>query len=100
MAARTNGEQVMEIEAKPKRLCSEIQLFDLCDKDSCLRKDGRYCTDEKMLARFESIKEEDDPPDRYLDNDLDDLDDLDENDDDLLYEEPDMADDFDEGEEE
>jgi len=51
---------------KPRRLCSEIQLFDLCDKTKCNKKDGRFCTDEMMVARFEAISQEDDfPPDRY-----------------------------------
>ena len=43
-----------------KRLCSEIQLFDLCDLDRCVYKDGRFCTDEDLVARFEHIPEEDD----------------------------------------
>lgn len=51
---------------KPLRLCSEIQLFDLCEKTKCDKKDGRFCTDEIMVARFEAISQEDDfPPDRY-----------------------------------
>jgi hypothetical protein len=53
-------------EEKPKRLCSEIQLFDLCSKGSCNAKDGRFCTDEKLLARFEAISDEEDTvPDQY-----------------------------------
>lgn len=43
-----------------QRLCSEIQLFDLCELDSCRFKSNRYCTNEELLANFESIKEEDD----------------------------------------
>ena len=43
-----------------QRLCSEIQLFDLCDLDSCRFKSNRFCTNEELLAKFESIKEEDD----------------------------------------
>jgi len=43
-----------------QRLCSEIQLFDLCDLDSCRFKSSRFCTNEELLAKFESIKEEDD----------------------------------------
>jgi hypothetical protein len=43
-----------------KRLCSEIQLFDLCDLDSCRFKSSRFCTNEELLSKFESIKEEDD----------------------------------------
>ncbi len=49
----------MAEESKPKRLCSEIQLFDLCSKDTCKCRTGRYCTDSEMLAKFEAISEED-----------------------------------------
>lgn len=46
--------------AKPvKRLCSEIQLFDLCDLEQCTYKEGRFCTNEELLTRFEQIAEED-----------------------------------------
>jgi hypothetical protein len=47
-------------EKKPQRLCSEIQLFDLCSKDVCNHRDGRYCTKGDILARFEAISEEED----------------------------------------
>ena len=43
-----------------QRLCSEIQLFDLCDLDSCRFKSSRFCTNEQLLSKFEAIKEEDD----------------------------------------
>ncbi|ACH39419.1 hypothetical protein Gbem_2409 [Citrifermentans bemidjiense Bem] len=49
----------METQPATKRLCSEIQLFDLCDLDTCTCKDGRYCTNPAILERFEAIKEED-----------------------------------------
>jgi len=42
------------------RLCSEIQLFDLCDLDSCGQRKERFCTNELLLQKFEAIKEEDD----------------------------------------
>jgi hypothetical protein len=64
------------------RLCSEIQLFDLCDLDSCGFKRDRFCTNELLLRKFEAIREEDD---RHVllydedeledDGDLDDFDD-------------------------
>lgn len=41
----------------PQRLCSEIQLFDLCDLASCKYKNGRYCTDPVLVGRFEKIAE-------------------------------------------
>jgi hypothetical protein len=47
--------------AKPEqRLCSEIQLFDLCDLEQCSHKQGRYCTNGELLTRFERISEKDD----------------------------------------
>lgn len=53
-----------EEQAKPAapvdRLCSEIQLFDLCDLDKCDFKKERYCTNEPLLEKFEAIREEDD----------------------------------------
>lgn len=42
------------------RLCSEIQLFDLCDLETCRHRRERYCTNEELLAKFEAIREEDD----------------------------------------
>lgn len=65
------------------RLCSEIQLFDLCELDSCSARIDRFCTDKELLARFEAIKEEDDRPplvydEEELDDDLDGMDDYEE----------------------
>lgn len=48
-----------EAAIRRQRLCSEIQLFDLCDLEYCDYKEGRYCTKEDLLALFEGIKEED-----------------------------------------
>ncbi|ABQ26556.1 hypothetical protein [Geotalea uraniireducens] len=63
----------MEKEQNPPRLCSEIQLFDLCDKDVCSHKDGRYCTKGDILAKFEAIKEEDErSPEQFMADELDD----------------------------
>lgn len=57
-----------------KRLCTEIQLFDLCEKGSCSSRDGRFCTDPQLLARFEALSEPDDRPlEQYLDDDMDDV---------------------------
>ena len=62
----------MEGQQKPKRLCSEIQLFDLCDRDTCAHRDGRYCTKADILARFEAIKEEDErSPEQFMAEELD-----------------------------
>jgi len=46
-----------------QRLCSEIQLFDLCDIEGCHLRRGRFCSNEELISKFESIKEEDDTPD-------------------------------------
>ncbi len=63
----------MEKEQTHPRLCSEIQLFDLCDRDVCAHKDGRYCTKGDILAKFEAIREEDErSPEQYMADELDD----------------------------
>lgn len=41
------------------RLCSEIRLFDLCERESCTMKEGRFCTDPQLLLKFEAIAEKD-----------------------------------------
>ena len=56
----TNDSQNNDSPKNPPRLCSEIQLFDLCTKETCSHRSGRYCTDGDILARFEAISEEDD----------------------------------------
>ena len=60
---------------KKERLCSEIQLFDLCDKDVCSHKDGRYCTKGDILARFEAVldKEDERSPEQFMADELDDV---------------------------
>ncbi|BCS53810.1 hypothetical protein [Geobacter sp. SVR] len=44
--------------SQAQRLCSEIQLFDLCELERCGHKNGRFCTDTNLLAKFERISEE------------------------------------------
>jgi len=76
-----------------QRLCSEIQLFDLCDRDECRFKSSRFCTNEELLSKFELIKEEDErntllyeeDEDRDIDSgsDFDDSDDSFEDDEDF-----------------
>lgn len=61
-----------EPEELPRRLCSEIQLFDLCDLERCSFKDGRYCTHADLLARFEAVAEPEDRPAQRFDDDEDD----------------------------
>jgi hypothetical protein len=69
----------------PRRLCSEIQLFDLCSKSSCKHKDGRYCIDGDILARFEAISDDEDvnSADQFLADEMYEL----EGEDDLGYNE-------------
>lgn len=56
------AERIDQAGAKPaipvKRLCNEIQLFDLCELEKCRHKDGLFCTDAGLLNRFEAIAEE------------------------------------------
>lgn len=61
----------METQQRAQRLCSEIQLFDLCDLDYCSHKEGRFCTNPKALEKFEAIKEEDDRSQQYLAEEFD-----------------------------
>ena len=71
---KTNEVMIMGKEATPQRLCSEIQLFDLCSRDVCNHRDGRYCTKGDILAKFEAIKEEEDrSPEQYMAEELDDV---------------------------
>lgn len=65
----------LDNQQKSGRLCSEIQLFDLCDKDVCHHKDGRYCTKGDILAKFEAIQDEEDnrPPEQFMADELDEL---------------------------
>lgn len=63
----------MSDEGKPQRLCSEIQLFDLCSDEKCSKKNGRYCTDEELLNKFEAISNEEDfSSDQYLEDEAED----------------------------
>lgn len=64
-----------------KRLCSEIQLFDLCGKDVCRDKDGRFCANSEMIAKFEAISEEETTDANFLIQDPEALDDYDDGDD-------------------
>lgn len=65
----------MEKESSPRRLCSEIQLFDICSRDVCAHKDGRYCTKGDILAKFEAIRDTEDErsPEQFMGDELDDV---------------------------
>ena len=61
-----------ELKKPVRRLCSEIQLFDLCDLDRCNTRDGRFCTKSELLSRFEYISDREEiPKDHYLKNEFD-----------------------------
>lgn len=60
-----------DVEELPRRLCSEIQLFDLCDLERCNFLDGRYCTHADLLARFEAVAEPEDRPAQQPDDEDD-----------------------------
>lgn len=63
MVGINNKQKKTELDKLPAepvpRLCSEIQLFDLCELDDCRFKQGRFCTDPNLLRRFEAIAEVD-----------------------------------------
>jgi len=73
----------MDTQKSTQRLCSEIQLFDLCDLDYCKSKQGRFCTNPEALQRFEAIKEEE--PEQYLSDELEEGEDSEELGDDDAY---------------
>lgn len=63
-----------------RRLCSEIQLFDLCDLDACSHRQERFCTNSELLSKFEQIAEEDisSPTKQFLAEELEESEDDDE----------------------
>jgi hypothetical protein len=66
-------QDIKTVTTKPtRRLCSEIQLFDLCDLDSCNYKVNRFCTNTLRLSEFEQIAEDDIscPTEKYLSEEL------------------------------
>lgn len=78
---------------QPLRLCSEIQLFDLCDRENCRFKNGHFCTDADMLAGFELISDEEHrAPERYISEDTEYEDDYEDQDGFDLDEESDYED--------
>ncbi len=56
--------------AAARRLCSEIQLFDLCDLERCDFRTDRFCSNKELTDKFESIKEEEDSPTIYDEDEL------------------------------
>ena len=80
------SEKETEVTELPRRLCSEIQLFDLCELQKCHFKDDRFCTDPVMLARFEAAAEPEERPKWHLGG-------VEEQEDDELYPEENEEDD-------
>lgn len=76
------------------RLCSEIQLFDLCEEQSCGHRSEKFCTKGDLLARFETILARDDErsPEQYLAEELDEV----EGEGDLAYDEAFAVDEYEE----
>jgi hypothetical protein len=88
----------MSDETTIPRLCSEIQLFDLCEDDTCAHKRGRFCTKGELLTRFETILAKDDErsPEQYLAEELDEV----EGEGDMAYDEAFAVDEYEDEEEE
>ena len=59
MKAEEAAEDSAVANVPAQRLCNEIQLFDLCDLDSCTFKEGRFCTNCDLLTTFERISDVD-----------------------------------------
>lgn len=84
----------MSEEKTPQRLCSEIQLFDLCEKESCDYKSDKFCTQGDLLAKFETVlaKEDDRSAAQYLAEELDEV----EGEGDMAYDEAFAVDEYEE----
>ena len=88
----------MSDETTTPRLCSEIQLFDLCEEEVCGHKAGKFCTKGELLTRFETILAKDDErsPEQYLAEELDEV----EGEGDMAYDEAFAVDEYEDEEEE
>jgi hypothetical protein len=84
----------MSNEKTTPRLCSEIQLFDLCEEERCSYKSQKFCTKGELLSRFEILlaKEDDRTPEQYLAEELDDV----EGEGDMAYDEAFAVDEYEE----
>ncbi len=80
------------------RLCSEIQLFDLCEEEACHHKSGKFCGKGELLDKFEIIlaKEDERSPEQYLAEELDEV----EGEGELAYDEAFGVDEYEDEEEE
>jgi hypothetical protein len=88
----------MSEEAPVPRLCSEIQLFDLCEEETCNYKREKFCNKGELLTRFETIlaKEDERSPEQYLAEELDEV----EGEGDLAYDEAFAVDEYEDEDEE
>jgi len=75
----------MSEESTTPRLCSEIRLFDLCEEESCDYKREKFCGNDELLNKFETVlaKEDERSPGQYLAEELDEV----EGEGDLAYDE-------------
>lgn len=62
------------VSVQPRRLCSEIQLFDICELKRCRFRDDRFCTDPEMLSRFEALSEPEERPLNHCEDETDEMD--------------------------
>jgi hypothetical protein len=64
----------MSEEKTMPRLCSEIQLFDLCEEERCAFKSQKFCTKGELLGRFELLlAKEERSPEQYLAEELEEV---------------------------
>jgi hypothetical protein len=57
MVPRAVHKEMVAAKVPAQRLCNEIQLFDLCDLETCSFKVGKFCTNAERLAEFEQISD-------------------------------------------
>jgi hypothetical protein len=83
----------MSEEKTTPRLCSEIQLFDLCEEERCDYKSRKFCTKGELLSRFETIlAKEERSPEQYLAEELEEV----EGEGDMAYDEAFAVDEYEE----
>ena len=84
----------MSEEKAPQRLCSEIQLFDLCEEETCNYKSDKFCTQGELLSKFETVLAKDDERSapQFLAEELDEV----EGEGDLAYDEAFAVDEYEE----
>ena len=83
----------MSEEKTTPRLCSEIQLFELCEEERCDFKSQKFCTNGELLDRFETILAKDErSPEQFLAEELEEV----EGEGDMAYDEAFAVDEYEE----